>query len=76
MPAGNPCRRQLTETGPGHTVLTAAGEIDIATVARLRERLFTLADEGRPAITDLNQVNQPRARIPAMAVSGALRNCQ
>ena len=31
--------------GPGHAALTATGEIDIATVARLRERLFTLADE-------------------------------
>ena len=46
MPAGNPRRRQLTEIGPdnaliiwvrrfpGHPILTAAGEIDIATVAR------------------------------------------
>ena len=29
--------------GPGHTILTAAGEIDIATVARFRARLFALA---------------------------------
>jgi hypothetical protein len=34
-------------------------------VARLRERLFALADEGRPVIADLDQVKQPRARIPA-----------
>ena len=46
MPAGNPLRRQLTEIGPdnaliirvrrvpGHAILTAAGEIGIATVAR------------------------------------------
>src|SRR6266567_4979013 len=34
--------------GPGHTILTAAGEIDIATVARFRARLFALAGEGRP----------------------------
>ena len=43
--------------GPGHTILTAAGEIDIATVAQFRARLFALADEGRPVIADLDQVS-------------------
>ena len=43
--------------GPGHTILTAAGEIDIATVARFRARLFALAGEGRPVIADLDQVS-------------------
>ena len=36
--------------GPGHAILTAAGEIDIATVARFRARLFALAGDGRPVI--------------------------
>jgi anti-sigma B factor antagonist len=43
--------------GPGHTILAAAGEIDIATVARFRARLFALAGEGRPVIADLDQVS-------------------
>ena len=43
--------------GPGHSVLTAAGEIDSATVTRLREQLFALAEEGRPVIADLDQVS-------------------
>jgi anti-sigma B factor antagonist len=43
--------------GPGHTILTAAGEVDIATVARFRGRLFALAGEGRPVIADLDQVS-------------------
>ena len=42
--------------GPGHVIVTAAGEIDIFTVARLREVLLTLADSGQPVITDLDRV--------------------
>ena len=38
-------------------VVTVAGEIDIATVTRLRERLFELAAGGRPLIADLDQVS-------------------
>jgi anti-sigma B factor antagonist len=41
---------------PGYVILTAAGEIGIFTVARLRDQLFTLAGEGRPLIADLDQV--------------------
>jgi anti-sigma B factor antagonist len=41
---------------PGYVIITAAGEIDIFTVARLREQLFTLAGHGRPLIADLDQV--------------------
>jgi anti-anti-sigma factor len=37
--------------------LTATGGIDIATVARLRTRLFALADDGRPVIADLDKVS-------------------
>ena len=42
--------------GPGYVIITAAGEIDIFTVARLREQLFTLAGDGRPVIADLDRV--------------------
>jgi anti-sigma B factor antagonist len=41
---------------PGCAIVTVAGEIDIATVARLRQRLNTLADSGRHVIADLDQV--------------------
>jgi anti-anti-sigma factor len=41
---------------PGYVILTAAGDIDIFTVARLREQLFTLAAEGRPLIADPDRV--------------------
>jgi anti-sigma B factor antagonist len=37
-------------------IVTAVGEIDIATVAQLRERLFELADSGQPVIVDLGEV--------------------
>jgi hypothetical protein len=41
---------------PGYVIITAAGEIDVFTVARLHEQLFTLAGHGRPLIADLDQV--------------------
>jgi anti-sigma B factor antagonist len=42
---------------PGHMLLvTVAGEVDIATVPRLRERLAALAASGRPLIVDLDRV--------------------
>ena len=41
---------------PAHVLITEAGEIDIFTVARLREALFTLAGDGRPLIADLDRV--------------------
>jgi anti-sigma B factor antagonist len=40
----------------GYVIITVAGEIDIFTVARLRDRLFTLAGDGRPLIADLDRV--------------------
>jgi anti-anti-sigma factor len=40
----------------GYVIVTAAGEIDISTVARLRETLFDLAASGRPLVVDLDQV--------------------
>ena len=43
-------------TEPGYVIITAAGEIDIFTVARLREELFTLAGDGLPLTADLDRV--------------------
>ncbi len=39
-----------------YAVVTVAGEIDISTVTRLRERLFELAASDRPVVADLDQV--------------------
>jgi anti-sigma B factor antagonist len=36
----------------GCAIVTVAGEIDIATATRLRERLFELAAGGRPLVAD------------------------
>jgi anti-sigma B factor antagonist len=41
---------------PGYVVITAAGEINIFTVARLRDQLFTLTSDGQPLIVDLDRV--------------------
>ena len=38
-------------------IVTAAGEIDIATGAGLRERLSELAASGRPLVVELDQVS-------------------
>jgi anti-sigma B factor antagonist len=38
------------------SIVTVAGEIDITTVAGVRERLFELAASGRPIVADLDQV--------------------
>ena len=40
----------------GYAVVAVAGEVDIATVTRLRERLFELGASGRPLVVDLDQV--------------------
>lgn len=42
---------------PGCAIVTVAGEIDIATVARLRQRLNALADSARPVVVDLDQID-------------------
>jgi anti-sigma B factor antagonist len=42
---------------PKYVLVTLAGEIDIATVARLRERLWALAASGRTLVADLEQVS-------------------
>lgn len=41
---------------PGYAIITIAGEIDIFTVTRLRDQLYTLAGDGRPLIADLDRV--------------------
>ena len=41
---------------PGYAIVAVAGEVDIATVTRLRERLFELAASGRTLVVDLDQV--------------------
>ena len=40
----------------GATIAEINGDIDMSTVAGLRERLFGLADSGQPLIVDLNRV--------------------
>ena len=40
----------------GCVIAAVAGEIDITTVAQLRERLYELADNGGTLIVDLNRV--------------------
>ena len=42
---------------PGYVLVTLAGEVDFASVAGLRERLFTLAATGRPLVADLDRVS-------------------
>jgi len=41
----------------GYTVITVAGEVDIATAPRLGHHLTALAGSGRPVIADLDQVS-------------------
>jgi anti-sigma B factor antagonist len=43
--------------GQGYAIVAAAGEIDISTVTRLRERLFEIATSGQPLVVDLGQVS-------------------
>src|SRR5260370_31581350 len=40
---------------PGYAIVAVAGEVDIATVTRLRERLFEPAASGRTPVVDLDQ---------------------
>ena len=57
---------------PGYVLITAAGEIGIFTVPRLREDLFTLAGDGRPVIAGLDRVTFPGA-AGLGALAGAAR---
>lgn len=40
----------------GYAVVTVAGELDVISVAGLREELFALAASGRPLVADLDGV--------------------
>ena len=40
----------------GSVIVAVTGEIDISTVTGLRERLFELAEGGKPLMVDLNRV--------------------
>jgi anti-sigma B factor antagonist len=42
---------------PEYVLVIVAGEVDFASAARLRERLFTLAATGRPLVADLDRVS-------------------
>jgi anti-anti-sigma factor len=41
----------------GVVIAEVTGDIDMSTVARLRERLFEVADSGQPLIIDLNRIS-------------------
>ena len=42
---------------PEYVLVTVTGEVDFATVARLRDRLFALAGTGRHLVADLDRVS-------------------
>jgi anti-sigma B factor antagonist len=46
-----------TRHEPGYTIVTVSGDIDMITVAGLREQLFELAASGRPIVADLDRVS-------------------
>jgi anti-anti-sigma factor len=56
-PASGPVLTIGVRREAGHVLVTVAGELDIATVPRLREQLFALAAGGRPLIADLDRVS-------------------
>jgi anti-sigma B factor antagonist len=41
----------------GVVIAEVTGDIDVSTVARLRERLFEVVDSGQPLIVDLNRIS-------------------
>src|SRR5436189_5493381 len=47
----------LVRHEPDYVLVTVAGEVDFASAAGLRERLFTLASAGRPLVVDLARVS-------------------
>ncbi len=58
---------------PAHVIVTVAGEIDITTASRLRERLFDLAVAGRPVVVDLDHVSLADATGLGVLVGAARR---
>jgi anti-sigma B factor antagonist len=59
--AGQPATGQAltieVQRGPGHVVVTVAGEADIATAAQLEETLSALAADGQGIVADLTRVS-------------------
>ena len=47
----------LVRHEPDYVLVTVAGEVDFASAAGLRERLFMLASAGRPLVADLDRVS-------------------
>ena len=47
----------LVRHEPDYVLVTVAGEVDFASAAGLRERLFTLASAGRLLVADLDRVS-------------------
>ena len=47
----------LVRHEPDYVLVTVAGEVDFASAAGLRERLFGLAVAGRPLVADLDRVS-------------------
>lgn len=57
----------------GHTIVTAAGKIDIITVPQLRERLHALAASGHPLVVNLDAVTFLGAAGLGMLATAASR---
>jgi anti-anti-sigma factor len=60
----------------GVVIAAVAGEIDISTVAPLRERLYELADNGGTLIVDLNRVTFIDSTGLGALVGAALRTAE
>jgi anti-sigma B factor antagonist len=58
---------------PGYAVVTVAGDLDIISVAGLREELFELAASGLPLVADLDQVTFIDSAGLAVLVGAARR---
>jgi len=57
---------------PGYVLITVAGEVDYASVAGLRVRLFRLAATDRPLVADLDRVSFiDAAGLGALAVAAS-----
>ena len=59
--------------GHDYAIVTAAGEIDIYTVTRLRERLFEVAASGHPVVVNFHPVDFIDSVGLAMLVGAAKR---
>ncbi len=55
-PAADKALTVRVEQEPGYVLISVAGEIDIATVARLEEELAALSASAKPLVADLEEV--------------------